>query len=411
MNDTPDTEHPKAEGSRCPICGKEGFWGYCMTTRSNVLSKCWACGYVGVRPVPTFTKSIVYLDQFVISNIVKAKDPFWTGLSGRLKKLISTQLVVCPYSPLHSQESMLFHDRGEALQEAYKSLGGNDRLHDPNKIREAQLVRSLRAYLGREEPGTDPLDWRDAFAENPHLYTGDMVVTVIGSHHPFIISTVRQRKNRLFDSLEGLRSYRQHNPASFNEDLNAEFEGFANGMMVAYRERAPALSPAMRLLDRLASEVRSLRPDHSHPMQLVEEFLGSEHVRRAPFLDIGCKLEAVIAERERNPKGSRPRKASDSYDVDMLSHYAPYCDAMFVDNEFRAMASDGRVTVEKRYGVKLFSEKKQGRADFLAYLDGLWSLANDEHWDKVAACDPSFASTLSAIRRLKNQLQVQGKEG
>jgi hypothetical protein len=53
--------------------------------------------------------------------------------------------------------------------------------------------------------------------------------------------------------------------------------------------------------------------------------------------------------------------------VQAISFYGPYCDAMFVDNEFRKLASQRNVDVPGRYGVRLFSETNRG--EFEAWLD------------------------------------------
>ena len=65
----------------------------------------------------------------------------------------------------------------------------------------------------------------------------------------------------------------------------------------------------------------------------------------------------------------KPRKIkpSDIYDVRAVAYYGPYCDAMFLDNEFRKLACQRNIDVPGRYGVRLFSETN--RAEFKDYLD------------------------------------------
>ena len=413
--------HDRESKTACPRCGRTDTWGY-FPTRYCLIHRCVACRYYMDNPLPTFQKAIVYLDQFVISNMVKAKDPYWAVLAERLDKLMGNQLLACPYSPIHRRESMLFFDLSDALQEMYKRLGGSDRFRKPEEIQEAQLVRGIRQYLapGSEQQGSD--GWKGALDENPHLYTGDMVVNVIMTHHPFITESVRQEKERLFNGLQGVCDYRRQHPATFQEDLDSEFVGFADVSMELYRKaagsaaydrrRPPFLSAPVLLVHRLAAEVQEIRPQEPDPITVVDTFLHSSDVRTTPCLDISCRLWATIAQKERSPKGPRSPKASDSYDVDMISHYAPFCDAMFVDNEFRGMATEGQVGVTQRYGVKLFSEKKDGRDEFLEYLDTISASATDNHWDKVAACDPRFGALLAKARELKKQVQggMKGQE-
>lgn len=239
--------HERASKTACPRCGRTDTW-CCFPTRYRLIHHCVACRHYVDNPLPTFEKAIVYLDQFVISNMVKAKDPYWAVLAERLKQLMANQLLACPYSPIHRRESMLFFDLGGALQEMYKCLGGGDRFRKPEEIQEAQLVRRIRHYLGPGGEQQESDGWKDALDENPHLYTGDMVVNAIMTHHPFITESVRREKERLFNALRGVCDYRRQHPATFQEDLDSEFMGFADVSMELYRKAAgPAAYDRRRL--------------------------------------------------------------------------------------------------------------------------------------------------------------------
>ena len=310
---------------------------------------------------------------------------------------------------------MLSVGLSEALQEMYKGLGGDDRFRKPEEIQKNQLVRGIRQFLGAASQQQNSDQWEDAFEENPHLYTGDMVVNVIMTHHSFITESVRREKESRFRSLQGVCDYRRQHPATFQEDVDSEFQGFADAAIGVYRKaagtqaydrhRPPNSSACVSLVHQSAAEVQELRPQEPDPVAIVDAYFHSPDVRAAACLDIGCRLWAAIAQNERSPKGPRSPKASDSHDVDMISHYAPYCDAMFVDNEFRGMASESQVGVPQRYNVKLFSEKKDGREEFLQYLDAIFASAKDAHWDKVAICDPRYGALLTKARELKKQSQ------
>lgn len=132
----------------CPRCGTDGPWRVRLVTRTNRLAEYTACRHQVTTELPRFEKKIIYLDQLVLSNIVKAKDPYWPELRMRLEWFIGGQLVCCPYSPLHDRESMLFHDLAEELEKLYKTLGGYDCLKPPIDIQRAQLARSLASFLG-----------------------------------------------------------------------------------------------------------------------------------------------------------------------------------------------------------------------------------------------------------------------
>ncbi|SRR5216684_2299067 len=62
---------------------------------------------------PPHLKKVFYLDQFAISEMVKALDtrskaharvnPFWQQVFEALERVCKLQLVVCPWSPIHQR--------------------------------------------------------------------------------------------------------------------------------------------------------------------------------------------------------------------------------------------------------------------------------------------------------------------
>ena len=84
-------------------------------------------------PLPGLSRKVVYIDQFAISNMMKtlnrahghhardADDPFWRRLFERLDRLVQLQLVICPFSEVHTNESVVSPD-GAALRAMYERL-------------------------------------------------------------------------------------------------------------------------------------------------------------------------------------------------------------------------------------------------------------------------------------------------
>lgn len=393
-----------------------------MVNRYNIVYRCSACGNVESDPLPRFPKKIIYLDQCAISSIVKAKDAFWTDLHKNLKNLIGLQLIACPYSSLHREESMLSEEWRDDLQTLYKELAVEDRFRSPDDIEFTQLCRALRAYIGHPESSDDAEFWKDFCEKDPHRFTGDMVVYCHFDPHPQIVSSVQQRKDRTHEGMEKVADYWKQNPQSFKEAVAAEIEGYGRGMMDVYRKQGedlkdieemlsgelldifrstvrpgefnpntpPADAPAVRLVHHLACEVLKHRPDEHNPVSVVEEFFRSEQAKQAPFLDISSRLRATIAQQTQSDKKPRNPKPSDNYDVKAVSTYAPYCDAMFLDNEFRNLAEQGNIDVPGRYNVRLFSANN--RDDFADYLqDILVTGISSEHRERLALVYPEWA--------------------
>lgn len=81
---------------------------------------------------PPHFKKVIYLDQFAISEMAKAIDtrskaharvnPFWQQVFEALERVCKLQLVVCPWSPVHRDESLV-SKMFEPLKRMYEHLG------------------------------------------------------------------------------------------------------------------------------------------------------------------------------------------------------------------------------------------------------------------------------------------------
>jgi hypothetical protein len=91
----------------CPVCGK-GEFGVGLISGSRLMRRCRDCWHSRYYPLPQLRKKIIYLDQFVISSLMKlenaearghaavASDPFWRELHDLLFQLRQLQMICCP---------------------------------------------------------------------------------------------------------------------------------------------------------------------------------------------------------------------------------------------------------------------------------------------------------------------------
>jgi len=80
---------------------------------------------------------------------------------------------------------------------------------------------------------------------------------------------------------------------------------------------------------------------------ILSGFLDSEHFRTMPIHAISTRLFAVIAHAAANHQ-NRPPDQGTANDIDLVSAYLPYCDAMLIDNRTRAMLEKG---VPRKYAL------------------------------------------------------------
>lgn len=147
----------------------------------------------------------------------------------------------------------------------------------------------------------------------------------------------------------------------------------------------PGVQPGVRLVHWLAREVYMARPDEADPASVVEVFFQSDDAKNTAFNDIASHLWAGVAQQTRT-KSPRLPDGNDKNDISAISHYAPYCDAMIVDNFFRGLASQGHIDVPGRFDVKLFSARTLPA--FIAYLDDLLTNISLDHRKAVKAVIP-----------------------
>jgi len=119
----------------CPKCGHETL-GVLTISKGSYSRRCRDCLHMVRRiPLPPVRKKIIYLDQYVVSNLMKldnptlqrtdklAANPFWQELRDLLTELRDLQLIVCPDSTSHVSESRISPFNAE-LKRTYEHLSG-----------------------------------------------------------------------------------------------------------------------------------------------------------------------------------------------------------------------------------------------------------------------------------------------
>ena len=396
------------------------------------MTRCSKCPYYTWEPLPKITKKIVYLDQLVFSHMLTAKDVRWEELLKRLQLLTYLQIITCPYSEVHEDESLLAETSRAALKGLYRALSDGNKFLSPNEIEQNQLLDAIGRHLRGDDGGIQwqkPKPWREFSEDDPHRWTSDLAVYADFPLDLAQVQRLKTDKEHLYAGLGAVADNWKRETNSFNDDVKREALSYGKALLEMYRELAglrkrieailplemldafkaaygpdrfdpntpPGVQPGVMLVHWLAAEVHNTRPDEPDPVAVVEQFFQTIQAMEVPFQYIASRLWASIAPNVRSLKGARRPKASDHYDVTAISHYAPYCDAMIVDNEFYAMATQKNIDVPRKFGVKLFCSKKLH--DFIDYLDDLVATIPHDHRIALKQVFPH----LSALSLLKTE--------
>ena len=94
----------------------------------------------------------------------------------------------------------------------------------------------------------------------------------------------------------------------------------------------------------------------------LAHFLASDHFKACPFLDIQSRLYAAlnIFDADRLPE------PGDYYDTQIIATAMPHCDVLALDGYMKQLVE--RIKLDQKYGVKIFSAKKDDFEGFLAFL-------------------------------------------
>ncbi|MFA5934202.1 MAG: hypothetical protein WC795_03230 [Candidatus Paceibacterota bacterium] len=384
----------------CPKCKKKSF-GVLMVSGHGYTRRCRECWFSDSFDLPKLSKKVIYLDQFAISEMMKAVnkklgkeknvDRFWFSLFEKLERLNKLQLIVCPDSTFHRGESLLFEPK--AMKRMYEHFSNGVSFHDPATIRRFQLAAYFRKKVGGEDKEIERNDiihgrvdkWLDRFHVSVDFgIKGEEIEGLIKSRE-----AVFEALQKVFESWQS-----EKNKKFKNWYLE---EGLAWGKAMAERyvhqlaeSAASIISGQNYSIEKYTSFIMSeeliliqsleyyIPGDKLEKTRKVLSFLQSEDILEISFNEIASSLWAAIAHQAAHSGRKKPPNRGMASDIDMISTLLPYCDAMFIDREMFELLNHGEVKKKiSKYKTKIYSASN--KKDFMAYLDDIEKSASKEH--------------------------------
>ncbi len=302
------------------------------------------------------------LNPKVAEQQKKRIDKFWFQLFEKLDTLSKLQLIVCPDSITHQNESKVTVEHYETLKRMYELLSHGTSFDHFDTIQRFQFIISVDASNIEE-------DVRLLKAKK-QISQGQM--------------------NQLF------KNWQQQKDFDFEKHWDLELSSYGNIIKKLYLQYIEnfakvqfGLSANMdKLMDtRILTTVHSLKEifsetglDEEEALIKVGEFLSSPSLRNVPFLKISTLLFTALARKAATGQKRIPN-ASFFDDVKTISALMPYCDAMFIDNECASLLREEPLKSRISYQTKVFSVNT--KEEFLEYLDEIENGTPKAHFDKV----------------------------
>jgi len=387
---------------RCPFCGVKSF-GICGINSDSYWRRCYRCGKNGnVIKLPGLKKKIIYLDQMAISNMmnsirlatdkkIKSKIiPEWKIMFEKLDRLVKLQLIICPHSLIHEDESIVtpvFKD----LRQMYEHLANGSAFYDIETIIRYQLYVAFMKWLKKDFEEIQVYDivqgdldgWQDRIriSINSNRSIADYVEelekirNVTSSNLVAVFNRWKTEKTKNFMNwFDEERS--AYGPTYWRIYLRSVLANdSASAVNFVLSERSVLIFQLEDILRRsgIATEEEIILK--------LTDFFRSDNVKEIPYLTIYSMLSAVIANQSAHGGRTKPPNQGTSNDLSFISAFVPYCDALFIDNAFRENIKQGDKFLKLGISNKFYSVNNIKA--FFKYLDGIEVNASKAHMDKV----------------------------
>jgi hypothetical protein len=401
--------------SKCPKCQQNTF-GILSIRNNHYEKRCRTCMFPNphenessfIIPLPKISKKIVYMDQMVMSNMMKVLNPkaksynkidnIWLQLFERIEKLCKMQLIICPSSSIHQIESSLspYYD---AIKSMYQLLSGGIKFKNPFKLKMDQIIMSLQLFLDNKPFTLDILDHDLAFNENINIWQDHIFLTVESNISVEEIEKARKHRDEISIGFNKIFVNWQLSKKTFQEFFEIEENASAESALSDYKEFMKKqasindeekiknifnfdLPSNIILLDTIHSKIKKIIPDPISALQTTIEFLNSDNFKSIPTHRISSYMFAGIARKATQGQKRSPSKGMLN-DIEIISDYLPFCDAMFLDNECVALLKE-KPTGDyiRNIKTKLFS--KNTINDFFDYLDKIEKDTTTDHINKIS---------------------------
>lgn len=396
---------------QCPICKKQSF-GILSISSHSYSRRCKECMYPPGNKIressfslPKLHKKIIYLDQFALSDMVKILDPslssnktidpFWLSLFEKLDRLCKLQLIVCPISNFHQNESLLssFYEK---LKSMYLHLSHNINFYDNETIKRFQLLEYLRCWIDNKDCEALNFNTGRAIHGNIDGWNDKFIISVNCNFDSNFIEKLRKEREIIHEAIKDVfHRWQTEKERTFQDWFNEEVSSYGSSHLQGYINTFAKTLQYMKgeismddyfpitnsysniLLTQVQQTLEENGIDKSEIVPKTFEFLKSPKLQNVPFIKISSMLWAAIARKTALGGMKEPPNKGMVTDIEMISVLLPYCDAMFIDNACRGYLQEKPLCQDIGFCTKLFSIKN--RQEFIEYLNGIENGMSEDH--------------------------------
>lgn len=396
----------------CPSCKRPKSFGVFMpiSGSGSYTRECAECHHEEHIKLPKLKKKkIVYLDQFIISNLIKLLDTshsshervkngplgqFWKDLFVALEKASKSQALVCPDSFYHKDEFSTGGIDFLIAKRLYEHFSHGKTLYPSFVVERFQIQHHFADWLvGKKAVFTfDPQEI--SFGQNLNEWEIGIRASVGGSPRPDELMNLKKVNASTEQELADVWKRWQGETIDFETRAKEEVLGLGKGAIRVMRDflerRTVAMQrmatdpsyqldinditppPVSELMETLMRVARGKGIPEQELTETIEKyFRDADALLEVPYLRISSVMFAGLARAAALGEKEAPKS---TVDVQFISSYLPYCDAMFVDKQsariLRELPKNTPAYLRlKEFDTKIFSLNE--KEDFLKYLEGI----------------------------------------
>lgn len=326
-------------------------------------------------------KKVIYLDQNFFSSLIKDNnDSFISLIVQKLQHLSRLQLIICPYSDLHDFESHLMSN-GSELFKAIKLMSRGKRFFLSSHIKERQILTAYRSFLNKgsniynlqenEAIGVDVHDWDSSL----HVET-DFTLT------KFISPSAIRGEKELFatkftEVLPNLHKLSLTIIELFKREIRAHAKYLIQNYWIAKNSNVldTIVNSAELKIISAMMHIDDISKDDASKIDQILAFLTSTYFENIPYIQTASGIWAIkINEIANGPLPSNLEKQQlamrgFSYDIEHMSIFAPYCNAVLTEKTIRKYLNRWHSESSSLYRFNVFSPNK--KEELINYLDNI----------------------------------------
>ena len=308
--------------------------------------------------------------------------------------LSKLQLIICPDSETHRQESALA-PFASSLREIYELLSHGTTFHASTNVLEQQLGRYLSNWIAGRPEEAMPIDAREVTNGPIDGWQERFRISVHGIGEDDWVEELRRARGQGSEAMERIfEGWRALDAFDFESVFRRELGGFG---VSTIQEHLRSVQHQLRIMKGDEPfDLNAMLPSSSTTLLLsvqhrlresgvpeddiwirTAEFFVTPTLDRVPYLKISCMLFAAMARKAAVGGQRRPPNRGALADVRTISTVLPYCDAIFIDNEMANYLREEPLRSEIQWGTRVFSTNT--REDFMAYLVDIRNEASEEH--------------------------------